>query len=268
MAPHRHVVVDVTVTSGRTNTNVPRIVARRPLHGSLALGAQHGKLDADLRTSALLGTPSVQSVHYYYPFAMEDGGRLAPMAAELVDRLAISVAVRRFPGMGAAESRSLRSDNYVRMQHIVRRTTYVPFRRFSGDVRHDFMQRLYVALHDTLGTYLRDAFQEGSVDAVAYLHVPRALVFSSFHLFAWWLPLLFLVRNCHHIRIHHHHHREKYSGCGYDDTSHAHGMTGSKYSKHAGKQRKKRKNNEGKSDKKITKSRTSQQNSHEHITRL
>jgi hypothetical protein len=49
------------------------------------LGAEHGKLDADLRTSALLGTPSVQSVHDYYPFAMKDGGRLAPVADELVD---------------------------------------------------------------------------------------------------------------------------------------------------------------------------------------
>jgi Na+(H+)/acetate symporter ActP len=39
---------------------------------------------------------------------MEDGGRLAPMAAELVDRLAILVVVRRFHGMGAADSRSLR----------------------------------------------------------------------------------------------------------------------------------------------------------------
>jgi hypothetical protein len=44
------------------------------------------------------------------------------MAAELVDRLAILVAVRRFPGMGAADSRSLRSGIYVRMQHFVRRS--------------------------------------------------------------------------------------------------------------------------------------------------
>jgi hypothetical protein len=63
---------------------------------------------------------------------MEDGGRLAPMAAELVDRLSILVVVCRFPGMGAADSRSLRSDNYVRMQHFVRRSTFVPFRRFWG----------------------------------------------------------------------------------------------------------------------------------------
>jgi hypothetical protein len=77
------------------------------------LGAQHGKLGADLRTSALLGTPSVQSIHLYYPFSMEDRDRLAPMAAELVDRLAILVAVRRFHGMGVACFRSLRSGIYV-----------------------------------------------------------------------------------------------------------------------------------------------------------
>jgi hypothetical protein len=73
--------------------------------GSLALGAQHGKLDADLRTSALLRTPSVQPIHDYYPFAMEDGGLLASMVAELVDRLAILVFVRRFHGMGDADLR-------------------------------------------------------------------------------------------------------------------------------------------------------------------
>jgi hypothetical protein len=74
------------------------------------------------RTFALLGPPSVQSIHDYFPFAMEDGGRLA---AELVVRLAIFVVVRRFPGMGDADSRPLRYGNYVRMQHFVRRITYV-----------------------------------------------------------------------------------------------------------------------------------------------
>jgi hypothetical protein len=63
---------------------------------------------------------TVEFASHVYPFAMEDGGRLAPMAAELVDRLAILVAVRRFHGMGAANSRSLRSGGYVRMQHFVR----------------------------------------------------------------------------------------------------------------------------------------------------
>jgi hypothetical protein len=139
MALHRHLVVNVTVTSVGTNTNVPRIGAHLPLLGSLALGAQHGKLDADLRTSALLGTPSVQSIHDYYPFAIEDGGRLAPMAAELVDRLAILVALRRFPSLGVADSCFLRFDSYVRMQHFIRRNTCFPFRRFGGNVRGEFM---------------------------------------------------------------------------------------------------------------------------------
>jgi hypothetical protein len=36
------------------------------------------------------------------------------------------------------------------------------------------MQRLYAALHGTLGSYLREPFKEGSVDVVACLPVPRA----------------------------------------------------------------------------------------------
>jgi hypothetical protein len=174
MAPHRHLVVDMTVTSVRTNTNVPGIGARLPLPRILALGVEHGKLDADLRTYALLSTPSVHSIRDYYAFAIEDAGRLAPMAAELVVRLAILVVVRRFHGMGVADSRSLRFDSYVHTQHFVRRSTSVPFRRFWGGVPREFMQRLSAALHGTLGSYLREAFQEGSADAVACLPIPRA----------------------------------------------------------------------------------------------
>jgi hypothetical protein len=80
------------------------------------------------------------------------------MAAELVDRLVILAVVRRFHGMGDAECRSLRSGNYVRMQHFVRRSTSIPFRRFLGDVRREFMQRLFATLHGAMGSYLRDAF--------------------------------------------------------------------------------------------------------------
>jgi hypothetical protein len=54
------------------------------------------------------------------------------MAAELVDRLATLVSVRRFHGMGAADSRSLRSDNHVRPRHFVRRTIFYPFGVFWG----------------------------------------------------------------------------------------------------------------------------------------
>jgi hypothetical protein len=83
------------------------------------------------------------------------------------------VAIRRFLGMHAADSRSLRCDSYVRMQNSVRRYTQVPFRRFLEEGN---MQRLYVALHSTLGySYLHDALQEGSSShVVACLLAPRA----------------------------------------------------------------------------------------------
>jgi hypothetical protein len=48
------------------------------------------------------------------------------------DRLAILVAIRRFPGVGVADSQSLRSESYICMQHFVRRITFVPFRRLRG----------------------------------------------------------------------------------------------------------------------------------------
>jgi hypothetical protein len=84
------------------------------------------------------------------------------------------VVVRLFPCIGEADSRLLRSDNYVRLQNFARRYTFGRFRRFLRDVRREFMQRLYVAVHSTLGSYLRDALQEGSADAVGFFDVPHA----------------------------------------------------------------------------------------------
>jgi hypothetical protein len=57
---------------------------------------------------------------------MEEGGRLVPMAAELVDRLATLDGVCCFPGMGVADSSSLGYDIYVRMQHLVVDTLLFP----------------------------------------------------------------------------------------------------------------------------------------------
>jgi hypothetical protein len=65
---------------------------------------------------------------------------------------------------------------------------------FWGNVRREFIQRLFAALHGTLGSYLCDALHEGIAHAEACLHVPRVYIFSFFLLFAWWLMLLFLVR--------------------------------------------------------------------------
>jgi hypothetical protein len=45
----------------------------------------------------------------------------------------------------------------VRMQHFVRRTTYLSFLLVWGDVRREFMQSHFAALHGILGLYLSDA---------------------------------------------------------------------------------------------------------------
>jgi hypothetical protein len=46
--------------------------------------------------------------------------------------------------------------------------------QFLKDVRREFMQRLSVALHGALGSYLRDALQKGRAYVVARLPAPRA----------------------------------------------------------------------------------------------
>jgi hypothetical protein len=48
-----------------------------------------------------------------------------------------------------------------------------------------FVQRRSTTVHGTLGSYLRDALQEDSADAVACFPVPRAYacgIFSSFYI--------------------------------------------------------------------------------------
>jgi hypothetical protein len=91
------------------------------------------------------------------------------MSVELVDRLSILVAVRRFP--------SLQNLGYCGLTFMsVCNISFVdlllfPFEDFWGiHMRREFMQRLSPALHGTLGSYLRDAL--GRADALACLPVP------------------------------------------------------------------------------------------------
>jgi hypothetical protein len=51
---------------------------------------------------------------------------------------------------------------------------FSPFDGFWGDMWREYLQRLFVALHGTLGSFLCDALKEGSADVVARLHVSRA----------------------------------------------------------------------------------------------
>jgi hypothetical protein len=190
-------VVYVTVTSTRKKTDLPRIGARLPLPGSLSLGAQHSKLDADLRTSASLGTPSVHSVDDYYPFALKDGGRLAPMALELVDRMTISVAVRRFPRMGAAYSRSLRSDIYVRMS--VCNISFVALLMFLFGVFWGMCGEnscnVFLLLFMVFWVPISAALYRRAVLMLRHAFLFLGLRFSFLLLFTWWSPLLFSCKN-------------------------------------------------------------------------
>jgi hypothetical protein len=58
------------------------------------------------------------------------------------------------------------------------------FGLFGGGVRREFMQRLHVALHGILGSYLRDAFQEGNGDVVPLWHAFLFLGLRFFSLFS------------------------------------------------------------------------------------
>jgi|EP00193_Tetraselmis_chui_P005657 hypothetical protein len=82
-------VVDITVTnSARTNSNVTAAGGPLALPGGLAIGAQQSNLDA-LHLHAVHSDCTLLSL-------LEDGGRLAPMATMLVDRLETLVAMTFF----------------------------------------------------------------------------------------------------------------------------------------------------------------------------
>jgi hypothetical protein len=56
---YKHLVEDVTGANACTNSSaIPAIGAPLPLRSRLVMGVQHAKLDAKLRTSSSLGTPS------------------------------------------------------------------------------------------------------------------------------------------------------------------------------------------------------------------
>jgi hypothetical protein len=85
------------------------------------------------------------------PFALEVGDRLAPMAAEFVDCLF------RWQFVASSMAWVLLTLVLCDMSVCIislHRSTYVPFRRLSGDVRREFLQRLYAALFMVLWVHI------------------------------------------------------------------------------------------------------------------
>jgi hypothetical protein len=91
--------------------------------------------------------------------------------------------------LGAANSRSLRSESYARIKELEQQFTSIPFRRFLGDVRREcIIQRCCAVLHGTLDSYLRDALHMGGANVDDCFPAPRVVdfvpCFFYFHFFA------------------------------------------------------------------------------------
>jgi hypothetical protein len=116
------------------------------------------------------------------------------MAAKLVDCVAILVAFRRIPGMSVANSRSLRSDIYVCMQHFARRYIHVAFRRFGGmycENSCNVFLVLFMALWVPIFATLCKRVALRRWHAFLFLGLRPMDFFPPCSFFAWWFPLPF-----------------------------------------------------------------------------
>eukprot|EP00873_Tetraselmis_striata_P010601 jgi/Tetstr1/430865/TSEL_002007.t1 len=110
-------MIDFACVSSTTSTwsNDPRWCTP----GIAATEAEHGKLAADRASSA-----PVQGVHRYYPFVVEDRGRLGKSALTVVYIFAVLLAVRNFPGAqgGRVGAKSVRDeDDYLAVPELLSR---------------------------------------------------------------------------------------------------------------------------------------------------
>jgi hypothetical protein len=131
--------------------------------------------------------------HIYYDFCGRghvrssgggDGG-----TSDLADRLAILVAVRRFPSVGAAVSRSLQSENYAPMKEFAWRSACVPS-----------VDSLGMCVVSSCCAFLRFFMARWAPISVTpckrmvHLHAPllrglRFIMCTFSFLLCWWIPL-------------------------------------------------------------------------------
>jgi hypothetical protein len=93
--------------------------------------------------------------------------------------------------MGAADSRSFRSDTSVRMHHFVLRNTSTPFRRFLRDVRREFCNvflLLFMVLWVPISVMLCKKAALMLWHAFMFLGLG---FFPLLFLSSWWPPLIF-----------------------------------------------------------------------------
>eukprot|EP00873_Tetraselmis_striata_P004820 jgi/Tetstr1/425084/TSEL_015548.t1 len=165
-------MIDFACVSSTTPTwsNDPRWC----IPGIAATEAEHAKLAADRASSA-----PVQGVHRYYPFVVEDRGRLGKSALTVVYIFAVLLAVRNFPGgPSAPTSCFLRGQSVQALRNFVAGQP-AEFRRHLSRTRRGLLQRVSACVHGTLGGILsagvqmakfREAFEARAVRFDFSLH--------------------------------------------------------------------------------------------------
>eukprot|EP00873_Tetraselmis_striata_P046318 jgi/Tetstr1/466582/TSEL_000990.t1 len=134
--------------------------------GIAATEAEHGKLAADRASSA-----PVQGVHRYYPFGVEDRGRLGKSAlTAVVFIFTVLLAARNFPGgPSTPTSCFLRGQSVHALRNFVA-SQPAEFRRHLSRTRRELLQRVSACVHGTLGGILSAGVQMAKSDAWARAH--------------------------------------------------------------------------------------------------
>eukprot|EP00873_Tetraselmis_striata_P001538 jgi/Tetstr1/421802/TSEL_012705.t1 len=165
-------MIDFACVSSTTPTwsNDPRWC----IPGIAATEAEHAKLAADRASSA-----PVQGVHRYYPFVVEDRGRLGKSALTVVYIFAVLLAVRNFPGgPSTPTSCFFRGQSVQALRNFVA-SQPAEFRRHLSRTRRGLLQRVSACVHGTLGGILSAGVQMAKSDACARAHSASSHVTAS-----------------------------------------------------------------------------------------
>eukprot|EP00873_Tetraselmis_striata_P038529 jgi/Tetstr1/458793/TSEL_045177.t1 len=159
---------DYMIDFACVSSTTPTCLGQRPrwcTPGIAATEAERNKLAADRASSA-----PVQVVHRYYPFVVEDRGRLGKSALTVVYIFAVLLAVRNFPGgPSAPTSCFLRGQSVQALRNFVARQP-VEFRHHLSRTRRGLLQRVSACVHGTLGGILSAGVQTAKSDAFARAH--------------------------------------------------------------------------------------------------
>eukprot|EP00873_Tetraselmis_striata_P008180 jgi/Tetstr1/428444/TSEL_018458.t1 len=133
--------------------------------GIAATEAEQGKLAADRPSSA-----PVHGVHRYYPFLVEDRGRLGKSALMVVYIFAVLLAVRNFPGRPSASTSCFLYGQSVQALRNFVANQPVEFRRHLSRTLRGLLQRVSACVHGTLGGILSAGVHMAKSDAWARAH--------------------------------------------------------------------------------------------------